>query len=76
MARDNIERQEKLQPLRIKVASDSIKKLGFYIINESETHIEFMFKNSKVTYFAYTGWATGKSIKDGRGLKNLLKQLK
>ena len=30
----------------------------------------------KIHFFPYTGWHTGKGIKDGRGLQNLLKQLK
>ena len=35
-----------------------------------------MFDNEKVKFFPYSGWHTGKSIKDGRGIENLLKQLK
>lgn len=38
--------------------------------------IEFEYKGHIVKYFPYSGWATGKTIKDGRGLDNLLKQLK
>jgi len=33
-------------------------------------------KGSLVLYFPYSGWASGKTIKAGRGLKNLLSQIK
>jgi hypothetical protein len=35
-----------------------------------------MFKNELVKFFPYSGWHTGKSIVDGRGIKKLLAQLK
>lgn len=38
--------------------------------------IEFEYKGHIVKYFPYSGWATGKTIKDGRGLMNLINQLK
>lgn len=38
--------------------------------------IEFEYKGHSIKYFPYSGWATGKTIKDGRGLNNLIKQLK
>lgn len=28
-----------------------------------------------VTFFPYTGWFTGKSVVDGRGINNLIKQI-
>jgi len=30
---------------------------------------------STINFFPYSGWHSGKSIEDGRGFKNLLKQL-
>ncbi len=41
-----------------------------------DDRIEFDFNGSKIKFYPYSGWATGKTIKDGRGLENLLKQLK
>ena len=38
--------------------------------------IEFEYKGHIVKYFPYSGWATGKTITDGRGLMNLSNQLK
>lgn len=38
--------------------------------------IEFEYKGSNIKYYPYSCWATGKTIKDGRGLENLINQLK
>ena len=46
------------------------------IIEVVEDHITFKFKNEKVTLYPYTGWFTGKSVKDGRGITELLAQLR
>jgi hypothetical protein len=35
-----------------------------------------MYKENEITYFPYSGWASGKGITDGRGLANLIKQIK
>ena len=75
MARLNIQRQEELEPKRMLVAKQAIDKLGLSVIHEDEKKIIFTYKGSPVQYFPYSGWHTGKSIKDGRGLQNLLKQL-
>ena len=70
----NQERKEKLEPIRMAVALEKLRATGIHIDND-ETAIWFIFKGSKVIYWPYSGWASGKSIKDGRGLKNLLKQI-
>ena len=70
------ERESTLQPKRLKKAIEEIEKLGKKTILVDDVKIVFMHKNSPVTYFPYSGWATGKTIKDGRGLQKLLKQLK
>lgn len=76
MARLDIERQRRLEPIRIAKAIESIEALGIRVNYKDSTKIMFEFKGSNVTYFPYSGWATGKPIHDGRGLQNLLKQLK
>ena len=76
MARLDIERQRRLEPKRIATAIRSVEELGLQIKYKDSTKIMFDFKGSNVTYFPYSGWATGKTIQDGRGLKNLLVQLK
>lgn len=76
MARLDIERQKELEPKRLEFAKNVITNLGFEIIFENENQLQFMFKNEKVTLFPFSGWHTGKSIKDGRGIENLIKQIK
>lgn len=53
-----------------------ITNLGLKITSITQKMIEFEFKGHTVRFYPYSGWATGKSIKDGRGLNNLIKQLK
>jgi hypothetical protein len=75
MSRLNIERQRALEPERIDNAIKSIEDLGIPVQYEDKTKIGFIFKRYMVWFFPYSGWHTGKSIKDGRGLQNLLNQL-
>lgn len=76
MARLDKKRQQDLEPLRINKAREEIKKLGLKIVYENPTQIIFYLAQEKITFFPYSGWFTGKGVKDGRGLSNLLKQLK
>ncbi len=70
------EREAKLQPKRMEVARAAIQKLGLAILHEDETKIIFEYKCSLIYYYPYSGWATGKTIKDGRGLQHLLNQIR
>lgn len=70
------EREEKLQPKRMEIAVREIEKLGYEVNYKDGVKIHFWFNGAAVTFYPYSGWATGRTIKDGRGLKNLLKQLK
>lgn len=70
------EREKELQPERMAYAKKAIEDLGYEITIEKSTSLTFMFKSEFVTIFPYSGWHTGKSIKDGRGLQNLLNQIK
>lgn len=76
MARLNKERQKRLEPQRIAFAKDKLEQLGFDITYEDESKIQFLFNNKTITFFPYSGWHSGKGIKPGRGLNELLKQLK
>lgn len=76
MARQDIERQKKLEPERIQYAIDALDKIGINVDYVDATKIKFQWKGSYVTFFPYSGWAAGKTIVDGRGLQNLLNQLK
>lgn len=76
MARLDKKRQEELEPKRFDFAKNIILHLGLEILSEDKTKIIFKFKEEKVTLFPYSGWHTGKSIEDGRGIQKLIKQLK
>lgn len=75
MSRLNIQRQNKLEPIRMRTAINEIQRLGLTILNCTDKMIEFEYKGQPIKYFPYSGWATGKTIQDGRGLDNLLEQL-
>jgi len=70
------QREAKLQPERINKALVALDKAGILEFDVNDTTIKFEYKGQTVTYYPYSGWAAGKSIKDGRGLQNLLNQLK
>ena len=76
MARLDIERQQRLELPRLNYASQQICKLGYTVTVKDGNSLQFEHNGSTVTFFPYSGWATGKSINDGRGLQRLLKQLK
>lgn len=76
MSRLNKDRQEKYEPIRIDRAVNALMALGIEITFINNTRIEFYYREALITYYPYSGWASGKTIKDGRGLENLLKQLK
>ena len=76
MARLDKEIELKLQPIRFNEAVKQIEALGHKVHFKSENNIRFMYKDNEITYFPYSGWASGKGITDGRGLQNLLKQIK
>ena len=75
MARLNIERQRELEPERMNHAKKKLMALGFDVTEVGTTELQFTFKGKIVRFYPYSGWATGASIKDGRGLKNLLNQI-
>lgn len=68
------EQRRKKEPKRMLYAIDRLSQKGFTPVVHG-SYIEFEYKGSIVRFFPYTGWATGKTIKDGRGINNLIKQL-
>lgn len=67
--------RDHVEPDRMAYAKKKITDLGFEV-TEGEKCFHFLFKGSVVTFYPYTGWASGKTIVDGRGIKELLKQIK
>ena len=76
MGRLNTERESELQPKRMEYAKEKITELGYKIIYEGKTELNFEFNNHKVYFFPYSGWHSGSSIKSGRGINKLLKQIR
>ena len=75
MSRLDQEKVTELQPTRMRYAIEQLIKKGFTIEYENSSRVEFIYKGSKVVLFPYSGWHTGTTIMDGRGINNLLKQL-
>ena len=69
------EKKAEQQPKRLKYAKEQLEKKGFEVTIVNQTKLQFLFQGNTINFFPYTGWASGKGIKDGRGIHNLLKQL-
>jgi hypothetical protein len=76
MARLDTDRQKELEPKRMDIAIEKLAELNISATRISDSELEFEWKGNMIKYWPYSGWHTGKGIKDGRGLQNLLKQLK
>lgn len=71
----NRERQQEMQPERTEYARTRLEALGYPVTQINATTLQFTFRGSPVTLYPYSGWFTGKAVKDGRGIHNLLKQI-
>jgi len=76
MARLDTDKQKEIEPKRMLYAMERIKALGYEITHETDTWFTFAFKGWPVKMFPYSGWHTGRTIQDGRGLQKLLDQIK
>jgi hypothetical protein len=72
----NQQREKELQPKRMEFAKNKLTSMGFAVEQRGDTLLSFIYNGSEVLFYPYSGWHTGKSIKDGRGIDKLLKQLK
>jgi hypothetical protein len=71
------DREKTLQPKRMAYAIEQIEKLGYEVKQVSETELQFEDRIGSIIYmFPYSGWHSGSTIKDGRGIKKLLNQIK
>lgn len=75
MGRLDIEKQKELEPKRMEYARNQITALGYPVTEVNATTLQFIFRGSPVTLYPYSGWFTGRTVTDGRGIKNLLKQI-
>lgn len=69
-------RRGRLEPGRWQRAKNLLAGKG-YMIEESleQKCLRFPYKGNIVTFWPYTGWFSGKGIRDGRGIDNLIKQI-
>ncbi len=75
MSRLDQKRQKELEPQRMRFAKDKIEDLGLDVEEQGDTCLKFNYKDEPILFYPYSGWATGKTIEDGRGLHRLLVQL-
>ena len=69
------EREKRLQPKRIQKAVDELNRRKIQIISIDETSVKFNYKDNVITFYPYSGWHSGKGIKDGRGFNKLINQI-
>lgn len=69
------EREKELEPKRYEYAIKMLIEFGYEPKGHEGKTIIFYFKNKIVTLWVYSGWHSGKTIKAGRGIQKLLKQI-
>ncbi len=75
-SRLNQEREEMLQPQRMKTCQEKLEELGYQVESDGHTKLTFIYKGKKIQFWPYSGWHSGASIRDGRGFEKLLSQIK
>ena len=68
--------KRELEQKRMEYGEWQIIEAGYDVSKINRSKLQFEFKEETVYYFPYTGWFSGKSVRDGRGIKNLIKQIK
>lgn len=83
----DIARQNYLEPRRMASCKLTLEEMGFDVtvaaspagygttLSERATRLEFFYKGKRIMFWPYSGWHTGKTIKDGRGFQHLVEQL-
>ena len=69
-------RKKEFEESRKMYAISEIEKLGYTLTDEDDQSIKFEYKGQTVTFWAYTGLFSGKTVRDARGIKNLINQIK
>lgn len=73
----HIEEKKRIeQPKRVAYVIKELNRLGYEVVQVDCTTLRFNYCGAVITVFPYTGWFTGKTVKDGRGIKNLIRQIK
>ena len=61
---------------KIAMYHKALNKVGFKVKRVSGRVISVWYKNERVLIYPIKDWFSGKSVTDGRGLDNLIRQLK
>ncbi len=70
-----VKRKQK-EPSRWQYILRGLKEKGYDPQEDKENRcIRFLFHGNTITVWPYTGWFSGKGIKDGRGAKKLYQQI-
>lgn len=76
MPRLDQERQERLEPKRMESCLKELRERGYTATAVSHNEIHIWHNNTTIKFWPYSGWHSGKGIKDGRGFQNLLNELR
>ena len=69
-------KREQKEPFRWQYILRELKEKGYDPQEDKENKcIHFLFHGNTITVWPYTGWFSGKGIKDGRGTKKLFRQI-
>lgn len=60
---------------RMAYAKKKIGRAGYAYSCPDDLTISFRYKCETVLFYPFNGWFTGKTVQDGRGIQNLLKQI-
>lgn len=72
-----LEHREPVERGRTEYAKRELEKLGYSVTAlPKQKALTFLFNGNAITFYPYKGWFSGKGVTPGRGLKNLLSQLK
>lgn len=69
------QRQVELEPKRIEHAISELRRIGKQVIHVDDKKVKFIHEGATVTLYPYSGWFSGKTVNDGRGIKELFRQI-
>lgn len=71
------EQRQRKERSRMDYCKRQIEALGYPVtVYPDGKKLTFELNGNTITVFPYKGWCTGKGIKDGRGIQNLLNRLR
>lgn len=70
------QKRDENEPSRWDYVVKVLKEKGYSPIQDhAQKCIRFELRGNMVTVWPYKGWFSGKGVKDGRGIKKLLRQI-